>query len=389
MRPRLSASIDRWVAAGLLDEGAAERIRSFEARQEKAHGPRWPILLAVGFGAALLGSGVCLFVASHWDDISPASRFSLVLAMVALFHLAGAGFATRFEALATSLHAVGTICLGAGIFMAGQIFNLQEHWPGGVMLWALGAWLGWVLLRDWPQAAIAAILTPVWLGGEWSVATNNLRAGSVILCASTVLLAATYLSALTAENSGAVRRALAWIGGMALIPAVIFMWIFAQEELRWRAESLTLPTSLVAIGWTVGFGAPLLLSFLLRWRAAWMNLVAALWVVVFSTMVMVTQETARASALLDLWSRLGPYLWCLLGSVGLIAWGLEEGRRERINLGVAGFGLTVMAFYFSSVMDKLGRSTSLISLGILFLLGGWLLERGRRRLVARIQEGAA
>ncbi len=32
-------------------------------------------------------------------------------------------------------------------------------------------------------------------------------------------------------------------------------------------------------------------------------------------------------------------------------------------------------------MDKLGRSASLIGLGVLFLAGGWALEQMRRRLV--------
>jgi uncharacterized membrane protein len=81
---------------------------------------------------------------------------------------------------------------------------------------------------------------------------------------------------------------------------------------------------------------------------------------------------------------LGPYGLCALGAVGLIAWGLNEGRKERINLGVAGFALTVLVFYSSTVMDKLGRSASLIGLGLLFLLGGWAMEKTRRRLVARL-----
>lgn len=58
---------------------------------------------------------------------------------------------------------------------------------------------------------------------------------------------------------------------------------------------------------------------------------------------------------------------------------------ERINLGIVGFGLTILVFYFSSVMDKLDRSASLIGLGLLFLLLGWFLEKLRRRLVARVE----
>jgi uncharacterized membrane protein len=83
------------------------------------------------------------------------------------------------------------------------------------------------------------------------------------------------------------------------------------------------------------------------------------------------------------------YAWCALGAVGLVFWGLHEARRERVNLGIAGFAITLMAFYFSSVMDKLGRSLGLMGLGLIFLLGGWQLERLRRRLNARIAEGGA
>jgi uncharacterized membrane protein len=87
--------------------------------------------------------------------------------------------------------------------------------------------------------------------------------------------------------------------------------------------------------------------------------------------------------------RILTYLLYAIGSVGLAAWGLVETRAERINLGFVGFAITLTAFYFSNVMDMLGRSASLIGLGLLFLIGGWLLERMRRRLVARIRVEAA
>jgi uncharacterized membrane protein len=85
---------------------------------------------------------------------------------------------------------------------------------------------------------------------------------------------------------------------------------------------------------------------------------------------------------------LAVYAWCAVGAVGLSMWGIKDARPERINLGIAAFACTVFAFYFSSVMDKIGRSASLMGLGILFLGGGWILERTRRRLMARIRPEA-
>jgi uncharacterized membrane protein len=71
----------------------------------------------------------------------------------------------------------------------------------------------------------------------------------------------------------------------------------------------------------------------------------------------------------------------------LVWWGVRERSRAVVNFGIMAFALTVAWFYFSSLMDKLGRSLGLIGLGILFLLGGWLLERFRRRLMEQVRSG--
>jgi len=67
-------------------------------------------------------------------------------------------------------------------------------------------------------------------------------------------------------------------------------------------------------------------------------------------------------------------------------WGVREGSRALINYGVVAFALTVLRFYFSTILDKLNRSLSLILLGVLFLGGGWLLEKLRRRMVGQVKK---
>ena len=46
--------------------------------------------------------------------------------------------------------------------------------------------------------------------------------------------------------------------------------------------------------------------------------------------------------------------------------------------------ITLLFFYFSSLMSKFDRSVGLIGLGLVLLGGGWAMERGRRMLVARM-----
>ncbi|MBI1745356.1 MAG: DUF2157 domain-containing protein [Acidobacteria bacterium] len=367
-------AMERWLKANLIDAATAARIRAFESGEKQSQGLRWPVILALALGGLMLGAGVLLFVAAHWDKLSPTQRFTLVLFMVSAFHVAGALTVERFENLAVTLHALGTVALGAGIFLSGQIFNLQEHWPGGLMLWALGAWIGWGMRRDWVQATLVALLTPAWLIGEWIVVTERLRGGYRILLVGTLLLSFSYLTARTAARDSLVRRALMWIGGLALIPSTVMLAELAWER-PWQVSNLPLPMTI--LGWTAALGLPLLVALLARGSAAGLNLLAALWVLVLG---LLGQWAAEREGI-----RLLVYLWCALGSCGLVAWGVTESRRERINLGVAGFALTVLFFYFSSVMDKLGRAVSLIGLGALFLLGGWVLEKLRRQLVAMVR----
>src|ERR1017187_7790720 len=167
MRMELEPSLERWVEAQILDRPQADRIRQFESEQLPRRRARWPVVMAVAFGGILLAAGVLLFVSAHWDELSPFQRMALLVSAVGGFHLAGALSLDRFRPLGVTLHAVGTVALGGAIAMAGQIFNMQEHWPSAVLLWAAGAIAGYLLLRDWPHLALAAILVPFWLDGEW------------------------------------------------------------------------------------------------------------------------------------------------------------------------------------------------------------------------------
>lgn len=364
-------SLARWSKAGLIDDAAAQKIRAFEESQSGPSGFRWPTIIALVFGGSMLAAGVLLFVAAHWDTLSPSLRFTLVVAMVAIFHLGGSAATKRTQALATTLHGVGTVSLGAAIYLSGQIFNMNEHWPTAILLWAAGAAIGWWLLGDWVQFALAAMLTPFWLAGEWAEMFPRMGGDAFrVLTEGLLLIWLTYLSARGRDLDGANRRVLVWIGGIAVLPGAM---ILALESQFWRTVATPSPGP-IAIGFLIAFGLPLAGAFLLRGRDAWMNGVAAAWVAILGWIATT--------------DNIGDYLWCALGAAGMVAWGVRDGRSERVNLGMIGFAVTLLFFYFSQVMDKLGRSASLIGLGLLFLAGGWALERMRRRLVARAREAA-
>jgi len=359
--------LGRWTAAGVLDAETAGRIREWEAAQARPGGLRWPVLIALAFGALMLGAGVLLFVSAHWDQLGAAERMTLVLLMVAVFHVGGAAAAGRFQSLSVALHSIGTVALGAGIALAGQIFHLNEHWPSAVLLWAVGAAVAWALLRHWTQAVLVAVLVPYWLGGEWFVRMPERVAYDVApVTAGICALSLTYLTARRGGEDSPLRKALAWIGGIALLPAAV---LAASDltSIHWQGEPQW-------IGWLAAGLLPLAVAIALRGRLAVWNGLAIGWTLLLAS---IAGGGSGEHILL--------YLWCLGGSVGLAAWGVYERRSERINLAMAGFAITLLAFYFSDVMDKLDRSLGLILLGLVFLGGGWLLERARRALISQIR----
>ena len=397
----LEHKLQRWVEVGAIDAEAAQRIRGFElsaeARANRHHGLRWPVVLAVSFGALMIAAGVLLFVAAHWDELSPAQRFALVLTMTAGFHLAAGALMPHMRSLGIALHGVGTATLGAGIFLAGQIFNLQEHWPSGILLWAIGAAAGWMLLRDWLQATLAMVLAPAWIASEWGVRAEHHAGMEKYLVEFLALLALAYLGALRGGERSEfhpskpkagllgtpfrpskpkagllgtpLRTALARIGGLAVLPAAAMLAFIGHE---WGTPA-KMSGPMHVMGVLLAYGLPLGVAWLLRGKGVLWNAGFALWAFALGQM-----DSAIFSQNLAIFAMYG------LGSIALVLWGLQEQRRERVDLGVAGFAITVIAFYFSTMMDKLGRSASLVGFGLLFLLGGWKLEQLRRKLVSRM-----
>src|ERR1039457_739514 len=128
--------LNRWQSAGVLDAEAASRLRTYESgeghptarehsgsdRAVRAAGVAWQGRVALILGGILLASGVALFVSAHWDELGPGWRYTIVMLMVAIFHIGGAIAREKYHGLSTALHAVGTISTGAAIALVGQIF---------------------------------------------------------------------------------------------------------------------------------------------------------------------------------------------------------------------------------------------------------------------------
>jgi uncharacterized membrane protein len=376
----------RWQRAGLLDDATVTAIRAYEESHAKPSSRRWQVLVALIFGAILLGAGVLLFVAAHWDRLSPPARLVLVLAMLVFFHGLGLLSRNRFTGFATAMHGVGTVSAGAAIALVGQIFNMQEHWPSAVMLWAICAAFGWALLRDQFQQTLTLLLAPAWIMSEWMDRANDYGGMTTYMARVLAVVGAVYLTGFLRSRRRAVFSILFAAGALLLPVAVLILssgWSTAGYG-RQQADFLPLSFRL----WAIGLGLAAIAAGWFLDRKSWAPVFAVTvmaWALPWAQTNVVDKTAGRS------WSHSEPsvlaYVLVAATAVFLVWWGIRNLAKPIVNYGMVAFALTVMWFYFYSVMDKLDRSLGLIGLGILFLAGGWALEYTRRRIVAGMETG--
>ena len=378
----------RWQTAGLLDENTAAAIRAYEAAQEKPAGRQWQVLLALILGAILLGAGVLLLVAAHWDNVSPLRRLALVLFMLVFFHGLALLTGERFSGFATAMHALGTVSAGAAIALVGQIFNMQEHWPAAILLWALCAAAGWFLLRDQFQQTLTLLLIPAWIVCEFSFRIDPYTGAGIYVARLVCLIAAFFLSAFVHARQRAVFGILFGVGALLLPSAIGYL---AEEGFQpfyglnhwgfvpffWRFATIVFIACIAAISvFTERRSAvPIAIAIVLAYAVPWARTPITQTPDFRSTPYTYTEPSLLAYALVA------------AASVALVVWGVRIASKALVNYGIAAFAASVMWFYFSDILGKLDRSIGLILLGVLFLAGGWALERTRRKLVANISGG--
>jgi uncharacterized membrane protein len=382
----IESQLTRWQSAGVLDADTAARIRALESKSAgqppapstSPAGLKWLVVTGLILGAILLACGVVLFVSSHWDQLGPGERFLLVLSMVAVFHVGGGLTRSSFEGFSTALHAVGTISTGAAIALVGQIFNMQEHWPAAVLLWAVAAFAGWALLRDQAQQTLALLLLPAWIFSELAFRINGHIGDSIYMGRLYFLWAILYLTFFAGSRRKAVQGILFAVSAIAAVIGIVFL---LGSWTSWDYQTY-IPFGTRVWAWIAIAVLPVVISAF-HGHKGLVPITAAI------AFVIALPYCHRAVLL-----RNGSYAY---GDPGLLAhalvaafavflcwWGVRMLSRALVNLGIVGFAAAVGWFYFSDIYNDHERALGLIGLGVLFLAGGWALEKMRRRILARM-----
>jgi uncharacterized membrane protein len=336
----LDRDLPRWREAGWLSADGEAAIRADVAAQARTV-ELAPVLGILG--AVLIGFGAMSFVAAHWSDMARLFRLALIFgALFGAYGLAGFLFERRHPAFAHAAILVGVALFGAGIMLVAQMYHIEGHPPGAVLVWALGALLAGVVLKSDPALALAMLLMGLWSGWEMS------DSGSVHWA---------FLA-----GWGAVAAAIAWrrwVPGLHLAAVVLSIWIVSLGYFLFNGHGHGLVVGIGLLVAAAGVAAPIVAE---RWSAWAIPAVAYGMTIAFAGLFALQFVETVTLDYLVLLAILA--LALVLGGVG---YGLRVVSPALLWLGYAGFSIEVLGLYFKTVGTLLGSSLFFLSAGAIVI----------------------
>jgi uncharacterized membrane protein len=417
----LYGELPRLVSRGVLDEGAAERLRRHYGSVPERNPGALALLIFGVLGAGLIGLGIILILANNWDDLSRTVRAGITFALLLCGQtVAGFTLVQRPDSVGWR-EASGLflgLCAGAAIALIGQTYNIPGDLGAFLMTWMLLVFPLMYLL-DAGVVTIGYLAGITWWAGY--VQSQELYAPWFYLLAA---LAAPHLISTTRRAPYAARTS--WMLWAACICAIIAvglviertipgLWIpiyaslfglmyiggafwFCDAETLWRAPLHTTGAaglgilSLIftfedvwdAIGWghyRVGdgyFAIPAIADYVLTTvllLAAVTLLVTAVrrgraeFIPLGSMPVLATAGFGIASGTDDSlipWLMFNAYVMAV--SVYTIARGIRSGRLGTANAGLLLLAALIGIRFFDSDLSFVVRGFVFIVLGIGFLV---------------------
>ena len=384
----LDHELDAWTAEGLVSPEQAAAIRSRYAREAPAATRGRIVRVVSAIGAVVAGLGVVLFVAANWDGMPRPTRVVLLLALLAAAY--GGGYVLRERRgthpyVGEALYLLGGLAFAAEIFLVGQMYHVDAHWPLAFLAIAILTGAVAAVVRAQALAALSLVALGVWPLAELLELDGD--SGLYAPVAAALYGCALYglgtgdRGVLARSGFRAPMRAL----GVPLLLLGTFVFTFAPahaaiDDAPVGGQALA---ALVALAVAAGGGAAALALLpdgrrTAPWEAA--ALLASTFLILLA--VLAPETTAEGGGVIY------PLLFNLLFAalaLGTIVVGYVEDEPALVAVGVVAVGVDVLARYFDFFWDFLPRSIGFVGAGVLLLGLAWLLERQRSRLVGGLR----
>lgn len=344
----------------------------------------------------LVGFGVILLFATNWQAIPRWTKFGIILVATGGAYWLGywLRYSRGYAAIGSALILLGGLLYGAGIFLVGQMFHVQAEPHYGLLLWAAGILPLAYLLPAPPLITLAAVLLAVWVGAVTFFGMERYHISDSIFPIRNLLAAGIILYALgrlhgSVKGIDRLGRPDLVTGGLVVLLAYFLFSTIIRGFFGERGGE-QLPASLSILQYGLILLALLTLLAALFFapdrrrsiaEAAGLGvLLLSVWLIRSSMFTLTGSEATGTYWLWIVLVNLLLFAFCL----GTVALGVDRNDRALVNLGLVFFAIGIAARYIDIVGRLITTSLFFIGGGMLLLGGGWLIERTRRRLLARM-----
>ena len=399
---RLLAETRIWQDRGIITAEQAQAITSsYDVPADVASSQRTRgklvTILAV-FGSLLVGLGVILFFAANWDGIPRMVRLALILVGIPSVYGTGywLNYVQSYRRVGTSVLLLAAILYGAGIHLIAQVYNFPVNDPWLFTMWFLGVLPLVYLIRSQAMLILAQGLflgaVGFWLA-DWIDRASEGEAAifvfALYLTLGTLLLGLGKLH----SQYGATRALAATYEYVGIIVAMASVYIlsfrFPYEDSSYREFGVDL--NLSAQGWGLFYVAGAVAVAAIAGAALIQKKrglpIPALAYEGGATLIVLAMAylVVLVAAGNDI---LYPVLFNLLllaAIIGLVFAAYFLRREAFMNIALIFFGLDIVTRYFELSWGLFDRSLVFIVAGLILLGGGFLLERGRSKMVHRME----
>lgn len=396
---QLRQEVEAWQREGIISAEQAQAILTrnpdvspnYEAARRRQG-------LVVGLsilGAVLVGLGIITFFAANWNEIPRSVKLAALVAGVLLSY--GSGFflwqRMGYTAVGISLVLLGCIIYGAGVHLVGQIYHVPVDHPNLTAFWFLGVLPLAYVTRSRPVVFLAIILFLVAVGFRLpSWLRDVYDADAVILATVLYLSLAALIYAIGKvkglfdewEPVGGMFRAVGLVIGFGALYLLTFHDLIDEAGqiggADYRYWTLTYAASVIAAAAMAGLQ-------LWRVRRGTASVVEPFEIAAVVLLLTASQALVRVPVG---WEPLYPIVFnalFALSALGLMVSGYLQARESRVNLALGLIALFVISRYLEYSTTLFDRSLVFVGAGVILLAGGFLLERGRRKMLSAMRTG--
>jgi len=386
----LQKEIPHWIAQGLIDTEQSKNILDYyrlSAGTLKT-GRTYARLVTIlaTFGAILLGLGVVLFFASNWDEFSFFFKFVFVIILliaansIAYFLKYNRGY----ERIGTGVFGLASIWFGASIILIAQYYHFDFDHPDYLIWCFAGIFPTAYLIKSRLILILATAVGIIWLGWRFGEVFDEdlmpmlLLSGAISFGTILYMIGVLHNRLLKTRLFGNTYILFSLIIASAALYVLSFADIHNELESVLSIDSIAvIPVIIGTVIFSILIGYSIKLSEynLVNYFNGKLELISLMTIHLLSYVVI-------------LHPNIDEYFYFILFNLVMIAAsavfiliGLSDRRSSKVNVGIALFALMVFTRYTDLFMGMLPTSLFFIIGGLLLFVGGFILEKTRRRLL--------